>query len=316
MRSIEQGIKFAYVYIVVLGCSCMGNIDRLELIMPRYAIRGGSVVLKCEHSVTPEQLYKVEWQKAGAKIFQYIKDRKPPFRYFPMPGAELNKTNSNERQIELARLDFAASGSYSCGVSMETPIFSKDSEMVTLNVIEPQNRDPTITFDKTTYEVGDVLQANCTTAAARPPPHITWLINGEKVDEMLTRSFSNGRLNGHGYFEQRAPAMKQLTIQVSELHAGGNGELWLTCMSTIPGYVSPNERYADERRHSVRIEVVMTEMPAEIISAEESNVMESSTSNQAPTNAHAAPAPIGFLLLFTLVLVLARIQPADVRVCV
>lgn len=73
-----------------------------------------------------------------------------------------------------------------------------------------------------------------------------------KVDEMLTRSFSNGRLNGHGYFEQRAPAMKQLTIQVSELHAGGNGELWLTCMSTIPGYVSPNERYADERRHSVR----------------------------------------------------------------
>lgn len=60
----------------------------------------------------------------------------------------------------------------------------------------------------------------------------------------------------------------------------------------------------------------MTEMPAEIISAEESNVMESSTSNQAPTNAHAAPAPIGFLLLFTLVLVLARIQPADVRVCV
>lgn len=47
--------------------------------------------------------------------------------------------------------------------------------------IEPQDADPTITFNKGTYEIGEVLEANCTTAPARPPPHITWLINGEKV---------------------------------------------------------------------------------------------------------------------------------------
>lgn len=48
--------------------------------------------------------------------------------------------------------------------------------------IEPQNADPIITFNKDTYEVGEILEANCTTAPARPPPHVTWLINNEKVN--------------------------------------------------------------------------------------------------------------------------------------
>lgn len=48
-------------------------------------------------------------------------------------------------------------------------------------VAEPQNDDPKITFNKDTYEIGEVLEANCTTAPAKPPPHITWLINDQKV---------------------------------------------------------------------------------------------------------------------------------------
>lgn len=70
----------------------LATIEKLDLIMPRYAIKGGDVVLKCDHSVSPEQLYKVEWQKGGNKIFQYIKGRTPPFRHFPsvMTGAVLN----------------------------------------------------------------------------------------------------------------------------------------------------------------------------------------------------------------------------------
>ncbi|KAK9739878.1 Immunoglobulin V-set domain [Popillia japonica] len=115
----------------------LATIEKLDLIMPRYAIRGGDVVLKCDHSVSPEQLYKVEWQKGGNKIFQYIKGRTPPFRHFPsvMTGAVLNRANSSEKQLQLSNLDFSASGSYSCVVSMETPIFSKDSESHVLTVI-------------------------------------------------------------------------------------------------------------------------------------------------------------------------------------
>ncbi|CAH1967104.1 unnamed protein product [Acanthoscelides obtectus] len=240
--------------------------------MPRYAIRGGDVALVCDHSVPPEQLYKVEWRKGDTKIFQYIKGRKPPFIYHPMSGAELNKTNSNERQVQLSHLDFSASGSYSCTVSMETPIFSKDSDSKDLTVIEPQDDNPTIVFDKDTYEIGDILQANCTTAPSKPPPHITWLINNEKVPDHLTKSFSpSGVIHGHGYFDTRSYSVKQLAIEVSELHVGDDGTLTLMCLSTIPGYVNSQESYADRRSQSVQIDIEMTEGPVEAVADEMSS---------------------------------------------
>lgn len=46
---------------------------------------------------------------------------------------------------------------------------------------EPQGYDPKITFGKAEYQVGEILEANCTTSPARPPPHITWFINKQKV---------------------------------------------------------------------------------------------------------------------------------------
>lgn len=52
-------------------------------------------------------------------------------------------------------------------------------------VSEPQGYDPKITFGKAEYQVGEVLEANCTTSPARPPPHITWFINKQKVSASL-----------------------------------------------------------------------------------------------------------------------------------
>ncbi|XP_045478477.1 uncharacterized protein LOC123683459 [Harmonia axyridis] len=249
----------------------LSTIDRLELIMPRYAIRGRDVILKCDHSVPPEQLNKVEWQKRGEKIFEYVRGRDPPFRYFETPGAVINKGNSSAEQLQLSKLDFSASGSYSCMVSINAPIFSKDSDSKDLTIIEPQQRDPKITFNKETYEIGEVLEANCSTAPARPPPRITWLINGKKVVDTLTKSFTNGFVHGKGYFEQRASSIKQLSIEVAELHVGDDNQLILTCMSTIPGYITGNNNYADMRNKSINISIVVIEPEVEAISNDNSS---------------------------------------------
>ncbi|KAF5296634.1 hypothetical protein FQA39_LY12462 [Lamprigera yunnana] len=128
-----------------------------------------------------------------------------------------------------------------------------EGQLIVLIVQEPQQNDPVITFNKDTYEIGEILEANCTTSPARPPPHVTWLINNDRVDDSLTKPFSNGRLHGHGYFERKSSSTTQLSVEVSELHGGEDGVLRLTCVSTIPGYVSHNEKYADIRQHSVII---------------------------------------------------------------
>lgn len=44
----------------------------------------------------------------------------------------------------------------------------------------------------------------------------------------------------------------QLSIEVSELHAGINGRLEITCVSTIPASVGPGEQFADYKTFSVK----------------------------------------------------------------
>lgn len=44
----------------------------------------------------------------------------------------------------------------------------------------------------------------------------------------------------------------QLSIEVSELHAGTNGRLEITCLSTIPASVGVGEEYADYKTFSVK----------------------------------------------------------------
>ncbi|KAF3427343.1 hypothetical protein E2986_04863 [Frieseomelitta varia] len=129
---------------------------------------------------------------------------------------------------------------------MTTPIYSKTSESVQLKVIVPQTEDPKITFKKREYMVGESLEANCTSSAAHPVPHLTWYINGKEVDISLVNHYPHTR-----HEHQLMSATAQLTIKVSELHIGENGYLEISCYSTIPDYPLHHVQYADDRRESV-----------------------------------------------------------------
>ncbi|CAH2076549.1 unnamed protein product, partial [Iphiclides podalirius] len=156
--------------------------------MERWATRGGSVRLRCVHDVPPHLLDKVVFLRHGTKIFQYIRDRKPPYRNFTTPGAVLNIALATENSIILQNLDFAASGSYSCEVSLDAPIYTKESSAKQLTVFHPQKHHPRIDFPTRYLSFGETLRANCTSAPALPAPHITWFINGRKMDEVVVHS--------------------------------------------------------------------------------------------------------------------------------
>ncbi|KOB71084.1 Uncharacterized protein OBRU01_14487 [Operophtera brumata] len=71
--------------------------------MERWAARGGSVRLRCVHDVAPHLLDKVVFLRHGTKIFQYIRDRKPPYRNFTTPGAVLNQAALRRKVIFLGQ---------------------------------------------------------------------------------------------------------------------------------------------------------------------------------------------------------------------
>ncbi|CAH3866015.1 unnamed protein product [Pieris brassicae] len=169
----------------------------VELQMDRWVGRGGSVRLRCLHDVPPHLLDKVVFLRQGTKIFQYIKNRKPPYRNFTTPGAVLNIALATENSIILQNLELEASGRYSCEVSLETPIYTKASAEKQLTVFlfgvtgqyptEPQKHHPRIEVPPREPPAAP-FRARCTTAPSAPAPHVTWFINGKKMDELLANS--------------------------------------------------------------------------------------------------------------------------------
>ncbi|CAH2108349.1 unnamed protein product [Euphydryas editha] len=90
-------------------------------------------------------------------------------------------------------------------------IFYHDSLRKSCNK-NPQKHHPRIDFPTRYLSFGETLKANCTTAPALPAPHITWFINGKKMDELVAHSHKfrvpmserNGRRGLQKPFEQES----------------------------------------------------------------------------------------------------------------
>lgn len=81
------------------------------------------------------------------------------------------------------------------------------------SVSVPQNAPPQIRFLKDQFYVGENLIANCSTSKARPAPHITWLINGKKVNfnchkgyYIYNRNIPSFIYTGRWYVHQNTPS--------------------------------------------------------------------------------------------------------------
>ncbi|KAL2728858.1 junctional adhesion molecule 2A-like, partial [Vespula squamosa] len=240
------------IIIFLLDAICAVHV---QLIAPRYVKSGSTATLYCNHSVPEDELYKIEFIKDDEKIFQYIKERNPPF-VTPGINGVFMEYSENGTTIKLRNVSFLASGVYSCAVSMSTPIYTKPSDNVQMKVIVPQTENPKITFEKSVYMVGENLEANCSSSAASPVPHLTWFINGKEVDVTLVHHYP------HTQHKDLLSATAKLMIEVSALHAGDNGYLDISCHSTIPDYPMNHEEYADVRKKTVSIQITLASIPS------------------------------------------------------
>lgn len=224
----------------------------VQLIAPQYVTHGSTATLLCNHTVADDLLHKIEFMKGEKRIFQYIKERNPP--YIPtqhIDGAIL-EFSKNGTTIKLHKVRYEASGYYTCEVTMTTPIYTAGANPVHMIVISPQSLNPNITFEKSVYVVGESLEANCSSSPAHPVPYITWLINGIEVDIDLVSHYP------HTYHRETnlMSATAKLKVEVSALHAGENGLLEISCRATIPDFPIHHEQFADIRKKTVSVQII------------------------------------------------------------
>ncbi|XP_023291038.2 uncharacterized protein LOC111674613 isoform X2 [Lucilia cuprina] len=200
-----------WIIILWLGLLAFKPIDAhtdadVQLKVPRWVERGTSATLECLHDVDSSVLFKVSWFREEMKFFEFVKGRKPPFKNFTMEGAIIDWENSNESQVTLANVDFKLSGQFTCEVSMTSPLYTKASVEQFMNVFLPQTGPPVIRFRKRSpVAIGERLMALCNTTRARPAPHITWLINGKKVDEKHIRTHHVYSISGKNHRKPPQP---------------------------------------------------------------------------------------------------------------
>ncbi|XP_029345900.1 uncharacterized protein LOC100568561 [Acyrthosiphon pisum] len=229
------------------------DLFELSAIVPRYAKLGETVVLRCNHTVVENQLYKVQWTKSGDKLFQYIRGRVPPYINNTIPGAKIDWGQTKPSDLALMDVQHDASGQYACTITIESPIYSKTSEYHDLTVIKIQNIDPTIEIFKEVFNVGDILDATCTSGPSKPVPEITWLVNGRRPPDTYMKPIVKAALDS-------ASAMR-LTFPVSDKLGA---EVQLTCLSTIPGFLNHKadyHDYADYRSSSIIVSVAAKSEP-------------------------------------------------------
>ncbi|XP_039313955.1 uncharacterized protein LOC105193607 isoform X2 [Solenopsis invicta] len=218
----------------------------VQLIAPQYVELGTTATLLCNHTVADDLLHKIEFTKDEKRIFQYIKERNPPYiLQHHIDGARL-EYSKNGTTIKLHNVRFEASGFYTCEVTMTTPIYTAGADPVQMRVIHPQSEIPRITFKKSVYVVGESLEANCSSSPALPVPYITWFINGEEVDVALVTHFPHKYHTNH-----LMSATAGLKVEVSALHAGENGHLEISCRATIPDFPMQYEQFADIKTKTV-----------------------------------------------------------------
>lgn len=72
-----------------LYCSGSGALRDVEIILPRYVQRGDDVKLICNFDVERDQIYAVNWYKAGQEFYRYVPKEAPPQKAF-RPGFPLD----------------------------------------------------------------------------------------------------------------------------------------------------------------------------------------------------------------------------------
>ncbi|XP_076681532.1 uncharacterized protein LOC143375860 [Andrena cerasifolii] len=198
--------------------------------------RWDKVALRCEYDLAGEELYSVKWYKDGAEFFRFMPGSKPTGRDFPVDGVYVDVNRSDSKQVTLQgpannrRGKVHLVGSYGCEVSSEGPSFLTIYGEANMSVAILPKEQPTLRGLRPSYEAGEILRAECTSAPSYPTAILGLVLNGKEVNKALIKELPNSDPSDDDIMSS---SRLGLSFRLERHHFPG-GTLTLTCQSILP----------------------------------------------------------------------------------
>ncbi|XP_044762212.1 uncharacterized protein LOC123319359 [Coccinella septempunctata] len=164
-------------------------------IKPRVVHLGAFSTLSCRYDLEDAPLYTVKWYRGHHEFYRYTPKEFPSTKIFPFDDLHVDLQHSNDSQVVLRDVGFNLSGNFSCEVTTDAPSFYTRVVSTDMLVVVLPSNPPTLTTERTFYDSGDVLRANCTSPPSRPASTLTFYLKDVQVCERcVTRKVSTGDL--------------------------------------------------------------------------------------------------------------------------
>ncbi|XP_046383019.1 uncharacterized protein LOC124153728 isoform X1 [Ischnura elegans] len=159
----------------------VGGLKNVRVVSPGAVAVGETAALECQYDLEGAELYAVKWYKGKKEFYRYLPKEKPPTKVFPLPGINVDLSESDAHHVVLRDAGFTLTGRYRCEVSTDAPSFDTALVVASLVIVDFPDGEPIITAERSSYAVGEMVRANCTVEKSHPPANLTWSVNGRRV---------------------------------------------------------------------------------------------------------------------------------------
>jgi len=215
------------VFLVLICCTGRDGLSNIRVSVPSIVLRGETTSFNCSYDVEPhDKIWAVKWYRGNIEILRFIRDESPPIKIFPLEHFHIDELLSNGRTLWLRNVNFHNSGEYSCEVVAERTFLTliKKAHM---QVVDLPDDKPRLTGIKEKYQIGETLEAMCTSWQSHPPANLTWFINEEPA-----RSDYLKPMKIREEYDETMTSVLQLRFEISPHHFR-DGAIKLKCTSSL-----------------------------------------------------------------------------------
>ncbi|XP_050497978.1 uncharacterized protein LOC114337066 isoform X1 [Diabrotica virgifera virgifera] len=205
--------------------------------VPQYRIPGETAMLQCDFDLGNDTLYAVKWYKEHEEFYRFVPKSRPQANSYEVEGVHVDMSKSDKKKVVLHPVSWRTSGVFRCEVSAEAPSFASAQSEARMEIISLPEEDPIITGVEIQYQIGDIINLNCTSGKSHPVSILHWYINEQQIQNSEALIYYPPSHHPKGLMSSTLG----LSFTLSEQHFRG-GSMRVKCVASIAPILYRSDR--------------------------------------------------------------------------